>query len=211
MPAVSEGVLVLASRSPRRAQLLRENAIPFVQLNPPFNDPITPEFSQNPEKLTITLSRRKALSAIDIAPSQYPFVLGADTIVVAADGELLGQPRHAAEAKLMLDKLLGCWHRVVTGVVLLDRRGNELAAFADEASVKLGPVDKSILDQYMQREAWRGKAGAYNLAEIEGRWPMQVRGDPATVVGLPMCRLLPVLRELGVGARPSTTSGDAGW
>lgn len=50
----------------------------------------------------------------------------------------------------------------------------------------------------MDREAWRGKAGGYNLAEIEGRWPMEVCGDPTTVVGLPMQRLVPILHGLGV-------------
>ena len=71
----------------------------------------------------------------------------------------------------------------------------------DVAHVRLGRVPEADLQAYLDSGDWRGKAGAYNLGELQGRWPMEVEGDPTTVVGLPMAKLVAHLRELGVACQ----------
>lgn len=115
-------------------------------------------------------------------------VLGADTVCVV-DGEVVGQPADAESARGMLRRFLGRSHGVLTGVAVLSSGGvREL--LVDRAEVSWGDVPASDLDTYIASEAWRGKAGGYNLSEVAGLgWPVTCNGDPSTVMGLPM-RLL---------------------
>lgn len=186
--------LVLASRSPRRAQLLRDAGYLFEQVTPPFDDDATPPpaTADDPEAATMDLARRKALSLRDSGPPTPTarLVLSADTVVIDEHGSAIGAPVTADEAKTMIDRLIGCRHRVVTGVALLLCRpgdGQEPVCFADAASVDVGPVTDRQLADYLATDKWKGKAGGYNLFERQADgWPICVDGDPTTVVGLPM-------------------------
>jgi septum formation protein len=206
--AASPPLLILASRSPRRAWLLREAGYPCAVLDPPFIDPPQPlatGLTTDLEKIVVDLALAKAHSlasspaALERLGRGAVVLLAADTVVVAADGTLLGQPADRDDAARMLHALLGATHRVVTGVALLALPGpGAPVVFADTAQVQIGPVAAAEVAAYLAGDAWRGKAGAYNLAELRDRWPIQVRGDPDTVVGLPMRRLQPILRDLGI-------------
>ncbi|MCC7408795.1 MAG: Maf family protein [Phycisphaeraceae bacterium] len=197
--------VLLASRSPRRASLLAEAGIPFDQIDPPFADPPSPA-SEAGDAIThaVELARLKAESC----PKGTGVLIAADTIVVSPDGLLLGQPQDADEARTMLKRLLGREHQVVTGVMLIALRDGvetRRLSLADVARVTLGPVTPRELDEFLEQGRWRGKAGGYNLAELEGRWPVKVEGDPGTVVGLPMRRILPILREWSNGSPADPT------
>jgi septum formation protein len=206
--AVSPPLLILASRSPRRASLLRAAGYPFTALDPPFIDPPQPRTAgpaTDPQALVVDLALAKAHSlasspaALECLGRGAVVLLAADTVVVAADGTWLGQPADRDDAARMLHTLLGATHRVATGVALLALPGPAApVVFADTAQVQIGPVAAAEVAAYLAGADWRGKAGAYNLAELRGRWPIQVRGDPDTVVGLPMRRLRPILRDLGI-------------
>ncbi len=125
-------------------------------------------------------------------------VLGADTVVVKND-IIIGQPRDERDAARILQLLSDGSHIVITGVALLRSDSDRRILFCDDARVRVGPLDGRAVRQYLDSGDWRGKAGAYNLYErIEAGWPIRFEGDPTTIMGLPMRKLTPTLRELGV-------------
>lgn len=153
-------------------------------------------------------------------------ILGADTVCVRGR-EVFGQPRDADEAARMLRTLEQGEHDVITGAALVwdagepgtdahtaanillpgHRAGRWL--LLDRARVRVGRIGEARLRRYIDSGAWCGKAGAYNLAErLDAGWPMHVLGDPTTVMGLPMRRLLVVLRCVGRAGRHGTEEHD---
>lgn len=120
-------------------------------------------------------------------------ILGADTACVKGD-RLIGTPRDAAEAREMIRALRDSRHDVVTGVALIEPATGRRVLFADSARVEVGPIPDSEIEAYLDSGDWAGKAGAYNLSErIAAGWPIRYNGDPATIMGLPIRRLLPLL------------------
>ena len=201
--------LVLASHSPRRALLLREAGFAFDVVDPPYVDPADPNEAGGDgakgRSLAGRLARRKALSvdrAAWPAGKGKAVLLSADTLGIDADGRLLGTPQTADEALAMLTSLAGSTHRIVTGVALLcwDPAVRPiLGQITDTATVHLGPLTAEQLREYVATGDWAGKAGGYNLAErLDAGWAIRVDGDPATVMGLPMQRLIPRLAAWGV-------------
>lgn len=207
--------IVLASRSVRRAQLLSTAGYQYVVHIPGFDDPPDPGggFSRDPGGLAAELAYRKAKSVwSDVSPpikKQFQIILGADTIVVGPCGRLMGQPRNRTEAVRMLQSLINQTHHVYTGVVLLDATGDSAVRFADSARVCFGNIRPSQVAVYLDSGGWQGKAGGYNLYEIQGRWPVNVEGDTTTVVGLPMRKLVLYL-DRWAQTHPTVTSESQG-
>ncbi|MEZ6191532.1 MAG: Maf family protein [Phycisphaerales bacterium] len=198
--------LILASRSPRRAQLLRDAGFAFEQAAPPFNDPPQPDQSHPgpPSALAAYLAEQKALSLHPYL-QQHPkaLILAADTICVTDAGQLIGTPTDRDDARRMIQQFINQTHAVVTGVALLTINMDAPLTLADETHVALGPLNSAQLDEYLDSNTWQGKAGAYNLFERQhAGWPLTVTGDPTTVVGLPMQKLLPALAKLGLKPTP---------
>ena len=121
-------------------------------------------------------------------------LIAADT-VCDVDGEILGKPGDRQDTERMLRLMFGRKHITRTGVCIWTGDGRML--FEDSTIVSMGtPVDSELRD-YLDSGAWKGKAGGYNLSErIDAGWPIEFEGDPTTVMGLPMRRLLPLLEEL---------------
>lgn len=197
--------LILASRSPRRARLLKQAGYAYEQADPPFADPPRPDEGGDPENMTVELARQKAMSLRDagaLDANLNAVILAADTVCVDEAGRNLGQPRDRDDAETMLRRFLGRTHRVVTGVALLARGDAEPESFADTAIVKMSPIPDHQLETYLDTNQWQGKAGGYNLADrLRAGWPIDVDGDPATVVGLPMRQLAARLERRGVVPR----------
>jgi len=192
--------LILASQSPRRAQLLREACLIFEQRSPPFSDPDQPPAhlrGHEADDYAASLARRKARSMAD-GCDRPALILAADTICVDDRGRLVGKPSDAQDAGRMIRGFVDTTHRVITGVALLQSGADVLSepsCFADAAVVRFGAVDEVAIRGYLAAGDWAGKAGGYNLFDRQqAGWPITVEGDPATVVGLPMRRLLPMLR-----------------
>lgn len=218
--------LILASQSPRRAQLLRDAGFTFTQQSPPFADPDQPEAQQphslpEAERYAADLAKQKAVSMVHAVPAGYHgLILAADTLCVSMspghEGTLIGKPRDQADARAMLLGFMNSAHAVVSGVALLEvgappekaaaRRDAGRAAnsreptlLADTAVVTFGQVADVELDRYLDSTDWQGKAGGYNLFDRQqAGWPITVKGDPTTVVGLPMGKLGPALQALSV-------------
>lgn len=198
--------LVLASRSARRAQLLREAGYTFKQVDPPFDDPPQPEsFSGKCAlDLVVDLATRKCTSLSDQDNTKQlnpeSVILGADTLCLGPAGQWLGQPATRQQARQMIVQFVGSTHEVVTGVALVRSDQGRTESFVDVASVRFGHLDERRISVYLDSGQWQGKAGAYNLFDRQADgWAIDVTGDPTTVVGLPMRRLVPRLQRWGVG------------
>lgn len=214
LPPTREPNLLLASRSPRRAQLLRESGFDAKQITPDFQDPADPNqaFEQVPEgpDAALHLAERKAACLTDAVISQFSntYILTSDTVGIAPNGKLIGTPESRDQALTMLRGLVGRRHTIATGVCLRLPDGNT-ESFVDTASVNLGQVPEDELLRYVGTDQWVGKAGGYNLQERQDAgWPLTVEGDPGTVMGLPMDRLTPFLTALGIPREPPQTATD---
>ena len=181
-------MLVLASASPRRQDLLRAAGIAFtVQAT---NIPEVAQAGESARACAERLAREKAALVARERPKDV--VLGADTIVVV-DGEMLGKPSDAADAWRMLRLLSGRSHEVITGVCLVG------PGFVDVRSettrVEMSELSLSEIEFYVASGEPMDKAGGYAIQGIASRWIPRIEGDYANVVGLPVALVWRMMRE----------------
>lgn len=199
-------MLVLASASPRRQELLRNAGISFTAY--PTNIPELPRPGEHPRDCAERLAREKAQAALRQHPDKP--VLGADTIVVV-EGEILGKPRDEGDARRMLHLLSGRTHQVTTGVCLAGlRTGNQKleTGFEDTRSettqVTMIPLSEEDIRSYIATGEPMDKAGAYAIQGMASRWIPRIEGDYFNVVGLPVALVFRMLREHGLGGRENS-------
>jgi septum formation protein len=194
-------MLILASASPRRQELLRNAGIPFTVH--PTNIPELPQPGEGGRDCAERLSQQKALAAFHQRPDAW--VLGADTIVVV-EGEILGKPRDEADAGRMLRLLSGRTHQVITGVCLMGPlgTGNQKleTGFKDTRSATTLVTVTTLTDEDIRSYIASGepmdKAGAYAIQGTASRWIPRIEGDYFNVVGLPVSLVYRMLQEHGV-------------
>lgn len=201
MPA-SEGPrrLVLASRSPRRRQLLDEAGIAHtVRLAEEIDDGDLTPGAVSPENWVAALAYLKARAVAETLDDGIgSVVLGADTVCVQ-DGMIIGQPADRAAAERTIRLFSNATHDVFTGVAMVDDQQQIVDLFVDRAGVRVGTIADDQIEAYLDTEMWRGKAGAYNLFErLDAGWPIEFEGDGTTIVGLPMEALGRRLPGLGL-------------
>ena len=192
-------MLVLASASPRRQELLRNAGIPFVVQ--PTDIPEAPQAGESPRACAERLAREKALAVFHDRP--HDIILGADTIVIV-DSQILGKPRDPADAVRMLRLLSGRSHHVITGVCLVGlRTENQVptTAFEDTRSettlVTVNVLSDEEIQAYVATSEPMDKAGAYAIQGMASRWISRIEGDYFNVVGLPVSLVYRMLREHG--------------
>jgi septum formation protein len=194
-------MLVLASASPRRQELLRSAGIPFVVQ--PTDIPEVPQDGEAPRACAERLAREKALAVFQ--QRKTDLVLGADTIVVV-DELILGKPRDAADAARMLGLLSGRTHQVITGVCVVGQKAvvsGQLSVpsegYADTRSettrVMMDVLTEREIRDYIASGEPMDKAGAYAIQGIASRWITRIEGDYSNVVGLPVSLVYRMLRE----------------
>jgi septum formation protein len=179
-------VLTLASRSPRRRELLAQLGL-TLDVRPAETDE-TPLAGERSEAYVRRVAREKA-RAVD-----GETVLAADTAVVL-DEVLLGKPRDAEDARRMLRALAGRRHDVVTGVC--GRRGAREETIAVATGVALRPMTDAQIAWYVATGEPLDKAGAYAVQGVAGAFVAQVHGSVSNVVGLPLAETLALLSRLG--------------
>ena len=182
--------LVLASTSPQRRAILTALGVPFRVVAPDYDEVPIPG---TPEEVVQERALGKARS-VAAQTADRP-VLGVDTEVVVEGGEVLGQPADATEARAMLAHLAGREHRVLSGIALIGE--HEQIAVA-ETRVRLVALDEDDLDAYVERGAWRGRAGGYAIQETGAALVQSITGDYANVVGLPVALLGELLAGEGI-------------
>src|SRR5580692_7825125 len=182
-------MLVLASASPRRQELLRNAGITFeVQ---PAHIPEGPLPGEVAKDCAERLAREKALAVARQRP--HDIVLGADTVVVV-DGQLLGKPSDAADAARMLRLLSGRKHQVITGVCLVAR--GEPSVSSETTVVTMNDLTDQDIADYVASGEPMDKAGAYAIQGIASRWIPRIEGDYGNVVGLPVALVFRMLRGI---------------
>ena len=181
-------MLILASKSPRRKELLKQIGIPFVVV---VSD--AEEVSGNswtPAALVVENAKRKARAVAEKYPDSP--VLGADT-VVSSEGKIFGKPKDKDEARKMLTALSGKMHEVTTGLALINR--NEIRTTNVTTKVFFDTMTKADIDAYIATEEPMDKAGAYALQGKAARFIEKIEGSYSNVVGLPLNALI----QLGKG------------
>ena len=175
--------IILASSSPRRAEILRSVGWPF-EIVPASVDETLSD-GEEPISYVTRLARAKAeAGSRELVPGAL--VLGADTTVVV-DREILGQPRDAADARRMLKLLSGEWHDVITGVALL-RSGVAASGVVghETTRVRFSRLSDEEIDWYVATDEPTGKAGAYAIQGRAALFIEEIQGDYLNVVGLPV-------------------------
>jgi septum formation protein len=191
-------MLILASASPRRQELLRSARIAFdVQPAQITEDPLPRE---DAKACAERLAREKALAVACQRP--HDIVLGADTVVVV-DGQLLGKPSNAADAARMLSTLSGREHQVITGVCLV--ANGQCSVGSETTSVTMSQISEKEITDYIASGEPMDKAGAYAIQGIASRWIPRIEGDYSNVVGLPVALVFRMLREVS-GQRSAVSS-----
>jgi septum formation protein len=180
-------MVVLASASPRRQELLTAAGIPFEVL--PVDVDETPLDGELPEEHVRRLALAKAEAALARRPEAV--VLGADTIVVAG-GRILGKPRDAEDAARMLRALAGRAHEVLTGVALSSVRGTMFEL--ERTRVWFAPLSDQEIADYVASGEPRDKAGAYAIQGLAARFVVRIDGSYSNVVGLPVALVYRLLK-----------------
>ena len=188
--------IILASSSPRRAEILRNAEIEFEICATELDE--TPLPGETASAMVARLAEAKARAVAELigAGAGECIVIGADT-TVELNGVILGKPRDSGEAREMLGKLSGNTHRVLTGI-FLQRLPEKITRAAVEVSeVTFAPLSENEIADYAASNEPLGKAGAYAIQGIAGRFIPRIEGCYFNVVGLPLARMHALLRELG--------------
>ena len=180
--------LILASASPRRKELLEKFHLPFVIRVADIDETMDP--AQLPADEVGRVSRLKAL-AVPHGPEDI--VIAADTIVVC-ENKVLGKPRDEADARETLRLLSGRDHQVMTGCTVL--RGEKITTFTEITDLHFRPLRQSEIEAYVASGEPMDKAGSYGIQGGAALFCEKLSGDYYNVMGLPVCRLGEVLREM---------------
>jgi septum formation protein len=183
-------MLVLASASPRRQELLRNAGIEFVAQA--ANVPEIPKDGEAPRVFAERMAREKALAVSAQRPNDL--VLGADTVVVV-DSEILGKPRDGADAARMLRLLSGRKHEVITGVCIAGPKLRKENTSSEATLVTMNALSDDDIRSYIASGEPMDKAGAYAIQGRASRWIPRIEGDYFNVVGLPVALVWRMLKE----------------
>ena len=186
--------LILASKSPRRRELLAQMGLTDFEIHPALGEELAqPDLT--PPELVQALALHKAQEVAQAFAQSGDVVIGADTIVVL-DGQVLGKPHDEAHALAMLTALSGREHHVYTGVGgRHDRRGR---VGGGDTAVWFRNASEGELRRYIATGEPMDKAGAYGIQGRGGLLVSRIQGDYTNVVGLPIVRLASMLAQFGV-------------
>jgi septum formation protein len=182
--------LILASASPRRAELLRAAGVDFEVVSTDIDEAMCP--GETPSGYVRRLASEKAAAAMAVVGAPQALILGADTAVVV-DDDILGKPQDDADAAAMLRRLSGRGHEVMTGICL---RGTDIEVVRVEiTAVFFAPLSDEDVAWYVASGEGRDKAGAYAIQGLASRFIPRIDGSYSNVVGLPIESVNQILTE----------------
>jgi septum formation protein len=182
-------MLILASSSPRRAELLRAAGIEFAIRIPDIDETRLPD--ESPRNYALRLSREKAMAV----PKAEELVLGADTIVII-NNEIAGKPADLDDARRMLNSLSGRRHEVLTAVTLI--RGERVLSEVESTLVSFYRMSEEEIEWYISTGEPMDKAGAYGIQGYASRFVDRIEGNYSNVVGLPVNLIYQMAKRLGI-------------
>jgi septum formation protein len=193
----ADQVLVLASASPRRAELLRVAGLPFEVVPVPEVEPVEAALNGNlrdqPPQYAVKLAEAKAAAVAATYPGRL--ILGADTVVVL-DGLILEKPRDPQDAARILGILSGRVHQVVTALALLGGAKNSYWTGYEKTSVEFLPLSAAAIQRYVATGEPLDKAGAYGIQGFGALMVRRIEGCYFNVMGLPLALLGQALRQV---------------
>lgn len=185
--------LILASSSPRRAEILRDAGMSFTVMSSAIDETPIPGESPNEYVQRLTCAKAELVAARSVGPA---IVVGADTVVVL-DGQIIGKPRSAEHARRTLQLLSGRTHSVVTGVMLIRLPDAERRGFVETTQVQFSAISPEEISRYLATDEPYDKSGAYAIQGRAGRYISRIEGCYFNVVGMPLARLWQELTALG--------------
>ena len=173
--------IILASASPRRAEILRTVGWPFEAL------PVDIDESRRADEKAVDYVQRLAREKADAAAGRLPasVILAADT-TVTIDDHILEKPAGESDARRMLQLLNNRWHRVLTGIAIINRETSRTIVAHEETEVKFAAMSDEEIDWYVNSGEPMDKAGAYAIQGLGARFIEEIKGDYFNVVGLPL-------------------------
>lgn len=189
---MNNSAIVLASASPRRSELLESAGIRFSVVSGDIDE--TPFPGEEPIAHVLRLAEGKAGEVARRTAGR--FYIGADTIVLC-DGEIMGKPADNADATRMLKKLSGRVHQVITGFAVLDSQSGTVVCRSVATDVKFKPLTDVEISAYVATGCPLDKAGAYAIQGGAAYMVERIDGSYTNVVGLPLCEVVTLLKELG--------------
>jgi septum formation protein len=195
--------LILASASPRRAEILHNAGYAFAVVSSAIDE--TPIPGESAEAMVARLADAKAelVAARSVGPA---IVVAADTAVLIG-AQILGKPRTTEDARQMLYMLSGMTHSVVTGVTLIRLPDAERRSFVESTLVHFAAMTAEEIEEYLATGEPFDKAGGYAIQGRAGRFIPRIEGCYFNVVGLPLARLARELRELGFHPEMADAAG----
>ena len=185
--------VMLASKSPRRKELLENIGLKFSVLVTDTDESTVPK-NLEPGIYVSELSMLKAVAAAKFA-DKNTFVIGADTIVVSPDGEIIGKPASREEAFDILRKLSGRVHSVYTGITVTDTNDMHTVSSFEKTDVTFRELSDREINYYIDNFSVLDKAGSYGIQEYAGTFVSKIEGDYFNIVGLPLCRLCTMISK----------------
>ncbi len=187
--------VILASKSPRRKELLEQIGLSFEVLVSDADENLDIDI---PEEFVKELSRIKSKAVMDLMDGidENTLIIGADTIVVY-DGKILGKPKDEEDAFCMLKMLSDNEHEVITGVTLLSKKNGkiDMDTFFEKTKVFTYEMSDSEIKEYIATKEPMDKAGSYGIQGIGGKFIKKIDGDYNNVVGLPVSRIYQKIKE----------------
>jgi septum formation protein len=182
--------IILASASPRRAEILRTIGWPFEVL------PVDLDESTRADEGAVDYVRRLAKGKADAAAARRSasIIVAADT-TVTVDGQILGKPADELDAMRMLRLLNNRWHQVMTGIAVINPELSRSVVAHEETEVKFAAMSEDEIAWYARTLEPMDKAGAYAIQGLGSRFIEEIRGDYFNVVGLPIRLVYEVFRE----------------
>ena len=198
--------LILASSSPRRGQLLTKLGLCFEVLKPEIDE--TQQIGEAPIAYAERLSQEKAAAVASVLDQSPALIIAADTIVIDREGELLGKPAAAAEARWMLRHLRGRDHHVVTAFTLR-QTANPPRVITRHArtTVTMRNYSDAEIDAYIASGDPFDKAGGYAIQNEDFQPVARIEGSYSNVVGLPLDELQAALNSFGLRTAPGSSAG----
>lgn len=185
--------LILASGSPRRAEMMARITNEFMIVVPDIDEFM--QEGESPEKMAVRLAMEKAHAVVSKTENKLP-VLAADTIVV--HDRVLGKPENEEDACKMLNELADDSHYVITGVAIINPENGKELSFIEKTEVFFGPIEDEEIREYVQGGEPMDKAGAYGIQGEAGRFITKINGCFYNVMGFPLNRIYNGLKELDI-------------